>query len=204
MEVLDNNLNLSGKNVHYLSFSRGLSRSVILLHGSETVSYDWANIDALRKISQWGFDVYAPDLPGFGKSEKNDKYSFGSDPSKGSLFIKDFTDSVYAGTSALIAPSISGGMALKAAIDQPENISSVTVIGGLGIDHITNQLNLVNKPVLIIWGSEDKSVPISHGMRYHDLIAHSQFVKINGAAHCVQFSKPDSFFATIKNFLTDI
>ncbi|MEM0139311.1 MAG: alpha/beta hydrolase [Ferroplasma sp.] len=203
MEIKDINSELNGKNIHYLSFERGTSRSVILLHGSESDSYGWSNIDALRKISQWGFNVYACDLPGSGKSEKNTIYSYGSDPSRGAKFIKDFADSVYAASLYLIAPSTSAGLALKSAIDYPNLIASVIIIGGLGVDHIAGQLNKLNKPVLILWGSNDDVVPISHGARYHDLIASSTFIKINGAGHSVQFDKPDAFFNSVKNFLSE-
>ncbi len=75
MEVEQNTMNLSGKNVFYLSYGRGLQRSFILLHDSKKDSSSWSGIDALRKLGQWGFNVYAPDYPGFGKSEYNPKYN---------------------------------------------------------------------------------------------------------------------------------
>ncbi|KQB34273.1 alpha/beta fold hydrolase [Acidiplasma aeolicum] len=204
MEVEQNTMNLSGKNVFYLSYGRGLQRSFILLHDSKNDSSSWSGIDALRKLGQWGFNVYAPDYPGFGKSEYNPKYNFGSNPAAGARFIKDFSDAVYAGLTYIIAPSVSAGSALKALIDYPENIEAVIIIGGLGVDHILKELNKINKPVLILWGGNDSVVPINHGMRYHDLIASSQFIKIDGAGHCVHLDKPDIFFNTLKKYLSEI
>ncbi len=204
MEVKENKVDIGGKSVYYISYERGNMRNFILLHDSTTTSNSWAGIDALRKIGQWGFNVYAPDFPGFGNSEANDSYNFGSSPSKGALFIKDFAESLFLSSINVVGPSVSAGVALKSLIDYPELINSSIIIGGLGVDHILNELNRIDKPVLILWGSLDNVVPVSHGLRYHDLIPSSTFVKINGAGHCVQIEKPDIFFNNIKKFITNL
>jgi pimeloyl-ACP methyl ester carboxylesterase len=204
MEVKENKIDIGGKEVYYLSYERGNMRNFILLHDSKQTSDSWAKIDALRKMGQWGFNVYAVDLPGFGNSEKNEKYSFGSSPSKGSLFIKDFAEKLYLSSINIIGPSASAGVALKSLIDNPDLITSSIIIGGLGVDHILNELNKIEKPVLILWGGNDNIVPVDHGQKYHDLIASSIFVRIEGAGHCVQLEKPDIFFNNIKKFIKNL
>lgn len=204
MEVNENTIELNGKKLFYLSYERGNQRSFILLHDSKETSQSWANIDALRKIGQWGYNVYAVDYPGFGKSEENNIYNFGSDPAKGARFIKDFSEKLYLYSLYIIAPSVSAGSALKAIIDYPDIVNTSIIIGGLGIDHILNELYKINKPVLILWGGNDNIVPISHGMRYHDLIASSKFIKIDNAKHCVQLDKPEQFFNAIKKYLSEL
>ncbi len=203
MEINQNEIEFSGKKLFYLSYEKGNKRNFILLHDSRKDSSSWAYIDALRKIGQWGYDVYAIDYPGFGKSEYNGKYNFGSDPSKGSLFIKDFSELLHLDALYIIGPSVSAGSALKALIDI-KNVKTSIIIGGLGIDYILMELNKIEKPILILWGSNDNVVPISHGMKYHDLIASSKFIKIEGSGHCVQTEKPDLFFNTLKKYLDEI
>ena len=204
MEVKENKVDIGGKPVYYISYERGNMRNFILLHDSNQTSNSWARIDALRKIGQWGFNVYAPDFPGFGNSEANSKYNFGSSPSKGALFIKDFAESLFLSSINIVGPSVSAGVALKSLIDYPELINSSIIIGGLGVDHIRGELNRINKPVLILWGAKDAVVPVDHGQVYHDLIASSSFVKIDGAGHCIQLEKPDIFFNNIKKFITNL
>ncbi len=41
-----------------------------------------------------------------------------------------------------------------------------------------------NKPVLIIHGSCDLSIPIEYGKKYHELYPNSEFCEIVGAPHC--------------------
>ncbi len=203
MEINQNEIELSGKKLFYRSYEKGDRENFILLHDSKTDSSSWESIDALRKIGQWGYNVYAVDYPGFGKSEYNGKYNFGSNPSKGSLFIKDFSELLRLDTLYIIGPSVSAGSALKALIDL-KNVKASIIIGGLGIDYILGELNKIEKPILILWGSGDNVVPISHGMKYHDLIASSKFIKIDKAGHCVQVEKPNMFFNSLKKFLDEI
>ncbi len=204
MEVKENKIKIGGKTVYYISYERGNMRNFILLHDSNQTSNSWARIDALRKIGQWGFNVYAPDFPGFGNSELNDSYNFGSSPAKGATFIKDFAESLFLSQINIVGPSVSAGVALKSLIDYPQLINSSIIIGGLGVDHILDELNRIDKPVLILWGAMDTVVPLDHGARYHDLIASSAFVKVAGAGHCVQLEKPDIFFNNIKKFITNL
>ncbi|WP_337860739.1 alpha/beta hydrolase [Ferroplasma sp.] len=204
MEVKENKIDIGGKTVYYLSYERGNMRNFILLHDSKQRSDSWAKIDALRKIGQWGFNVYAPDLPGFGNSEQNEKYNFGSSPSKGASFIKDFAEKLYLSSLNIVGPSVSAGVALKSVIDSPELTNSAIIIGGLGVDHILNELNKIEKPVLILWGTRDNIVPIDHGQKYHDLIASSIFVRIDGTGHCIQLEKPDIFFNNVKKFINNL
>ncbi|AAT43809.1 alpha/beta fold hydrolase [Picrophilus oshimae] len=200
MEVEEKNIEIGGKNVFYLAYERNLQRNFILMSDEKHTAYDWAGIDALRKIGQFGYNVYAIDYPGFGRSEKNDDYNFGSNPEKGSKFIDDFSNALFLYSVNIIAPSVSAGSALKALIDLPK-IDSVIIIGGIGVDHILNELSRIEKPVLILWGGNDNTVPIQHGYRYHDLIATSKFVKIDNSGHSPEFEKPDQFFNILKNFI---
>lgn len=204
MEVNENDMEIGGINIHYLSYERGSGRNFILLHDTTQTSESWAGIDALRKIGQWGYNVYAPDMPGFGKSDSSFQYNFIGSPSKGSDFIRDFSEKLYLQNIAVVGPSASAGTALKSLINEKELVKSVIIIGGLGVDPLLNELNKIDSPVLILWGGNDNTVPIEHGIKYHDLIASSTFVKIDGSGHCVQLEKPNIFFNNIKKFMEQL
>ncbi|WMT50975.1 MAG: alpha/beta hydrolase [Ferroplasma sp.] len=204
MEVNENDMEVGGVNIHYISYTRGSGRNFILLHDTSQTSASWAGIDALRKVGQWGYNVYAPDMPGFGKSDSSFKYNFVGAPSKGADFIRDFSEKLYLENIVVVGPSASAGTALKSLIDFNGIIKSAIIIGGLGVDPLLNELNRIDSPVLILWGGKDNMVPIEHGIKYHDLIASSTFVKIDGAGHCVQMEKPDIFFNNVKKFLGEL
>lgn len=180
----------------------GNKDSVLLLHGMSFTSEDWIKIDAYRKIGQWGFNVYGVDYPGFGKSEKNQAYSFNSrNYAPASEFIKDLSNVLGIHDFTIIAPSMSGGIAIKSLIDHPDLVKSVIMIGGVGADTLESELSKIEKSVLIIWGGEDKTISISVGRKYHDLIAGSQMTTIEGAGHAAYLDKPRQFFSLVKSFL---
>jgi pimeloyl-ACP methyl ester carboxylesterase len=59
----------------------------------------------------------------------------------------------------------------------------------------------VKMPTLIVWGSEDKVVPLSCGKRYNDLLPNSRLEVIGGSGHSVSFEKPEELAALIKGFI---
>lgn len=52
-----------------------------------------------------------------------------------------------------------------------------------GID-LYDGVTTFNKPVLICHGSDDMSVPVEFGRKYHELYPHNIFFEINGSPHC--------------------
>jgi len=72
-------IEIKGKPLHYLKTGNG--RPLILLHGGASDSRDW--LPVMPVISQY-FTCYAPDMPGFGKNERDEK----------GYFLHDFIDAV--------------------------------------------------------------------------------------------------------------
>jgi len=57
-------------------------------------------------------------------------------------------------------------------------------------------------PVLLIWGEEDKVVPISAGHIYNRSIAGSELAAFEGCGHRPEIEKTDEFIARVQSFLT--
>lgn len=55
-------------------------------------------------------------------------------------------------------------------------------------------------PALVIWGSEDKIVPVECAHLYGNALAGSQVEIIAGAGHCVEMEEPDRVAALITKF----
>ena len=81
--------------------------NVVLIHGLGASADIWMhNISALAE----GYRVYAPDLVGFGRSDKPEvKYS----PSYMAAFINDFMTALNIKDACLIGQSLGGGIALS-------------------------------------------------------------------------------------------
>ena len=58
----------------------------------------------------------------------------------------------------------------------------------------------IKVPTLIIWGAEDKTTPISQGIRLNQLISGSKLKAINGAGHFVHKERPKEVAELIREF----
>jgi pimeloyl-ACP methyl ester carboxylesterase len=64
-----------------------------------------------------------------------------------------------------------------------------------------NKLHQINVPTLIVWGSEDKMLPPSHGEVAHSLIPKSQLVVFPECGHLLQIEKANEFNKLLLSFL---
>jgi alpha/beta hydrolase family protein len=58
-------------------------------------------------------------------------------------------------------------------------------------------------PTLIIWGSDDPVIPVSHGRRAHEIVAHSRYVEIEGAGHWPMLDAPDRIVQELTEFMEE-
>jgi pimeloyl-ACP methyl ester carboxylesterase len=69
------------------------------------------------------------------------------------------------------------------------------------IDEITGMFSRINVPTLIIWGREDKIIPLENGLRLHQAIRYSRLVVIERCGHDPPDEKPGEVVAAIWKFL---
>jgi pimeloyl-ACP methyl ester carboxylesterase len=61
---------------------------------------------------------------------------------------------------------------------------------------------LSDLPVLLAWGSDDRTIPPHHHRAVADLLAEPQFIEIAGAGHYPHETAPEQLIPAIQNFLT--
>jgi 2-hydroxy-6-oxonona-2,4-dienedioate hydrolase len=114
---------VDGRNIRYLEDGRGVP--AIMLHGSSLGS----SADVFRRnvhaLGQAGVRAIAVDFPGFGKSDPTD--DFGAAFKKN--FVLRFMDALKLERAALIAHSSAGGPAVSVALEHPERISYLIILG---------------------------------------------------------------------------
>lgn len=69
------------------------------------------------------------------------------------------------------------------------------------IDEISARYKTLNYPTLILWGRQDKIVPLQVGERLHSDIRNSAFVVIEQCGHIPHEEKPDEAMSVISEFL---
>jgi pimeloyl-ACP methyl ester carboxylesterase len=61
----------------------------------------------------------------------------------------------------------------------------------------------INQPTLIVWGEDDKVIPIENGYKLHEAILHSQMVVLRNCGHIPQEEKADLFTDLVGRFSHD-
>lgn len=56
-------------------------------------------------------------------------------------------------------------------------------------------------PFLLIWGDADPVIPVEHGRRAHELVAHSRYVEIEGSGHWPMLDAPDRLIGELTSFI---
>ncbi len=106
------------------------SPPLVLVHGlGEKASDDWTPL--LGKLAE-SFHVFAPDLPGFGRSEKGDAlYS----PANLAESLHQFVEERIQGPFILVGHSLGGAVSLQYAATHPSRLSKLVLIDSAGILH---------------------------------------------------------------------
>ena len=66
---------------------------------------------------------------------------------------------------------------------------------------VSTDLKVMHKPALIIWGENDKQVPLKYAQRLHHDIPESRLVIIPGAGHIVSFDAADRVASALSDFI---
>ena len=70
-------------------------------------------------------------------------------------------------------------------------------------NHIEEDANLINQQTLIIWGENDKVIPIRNGHKLHDAILNSRLVVLTNCGHVPMEEKPEIFSELVTEFCRD-
>lgn len=75
-----------------------------------------------------------------------------------------------------------------------------TLLKTIGED-LTEQLKKIKNETLIIWGDEDKAVPLRYGKKMYQLIENSKLIVIEGKGHFLHVHDPERFTYYVKDFV---
>jgi len=116
---------VNDRRVHYLKAGKGAP--VVLLHGGASDSREWA-----RTMTQYGdrFTFYAPDLPGFGQSDRDEKGYYLTDFSD---FLLGFIRLTGLEKPALVGHSFGARVCLDTVRQPGNNISKLVLIDASGL-----------------------------------------------------------------------
>jgi pimeloyl-ACP methyl ester carboxylesterase len=248
-------LSVAGVRTHMLRGGRGAP--LLVLH-PEYASNRWFPYhDALAAH----FQIFAPDHPGFGQSERPD-WLDGIDDVV--FHYIDLLDTLGLARVAILGTSLGGWIAAELAVAHPERVQQLILVGaaGLKVDGVERfdvflhpiedtlvhlfhdpsraaqllpaeigpdliaraygeaatlarlswnpylynpklqqRLRRVNAPTLVLWGADDRFLPLAHGETYAALIAGARLQTVPQCGHLVPLEQTELFTQHVLQFL---
>ncbi len=203
--VIEKYLELSGKKVHY--FEDDIPNPVmdiIFLHGKSFKAQTWVDLKPLEYLNREKIKGIYVDIPGWGNSEQNDIYDVNSTDYSGmSKFINDFSESLGLKKFNLLGASFSVPFVLRFALDRPEKVQKLILVGGVYAKGIEDKLEEIRIPSLIIYGGNDTVVGLETAENYSKILPLNKKVIVKGARHPLYLDKPKEFFEHLIEFLKE-
>ncbi|MCY0859356.1 MAG: alpha/beta hydrolase [Sulfolobaceae archaeon] len=191
----ENYLVIKGSNIHYLK--KGSGPPVIILHGASYNSTVWDQIGLLDTVAETGYTAIAVDFPGYGKSQEG--------PFDGMhAFVYDFVTAMGFNKVVLIGASMGGEAALGFAVEHPNMVKGLVLVGAIGVRYYRSKLiALEGIPILLIWGRKDT---ISSPENYKIVLEAVKTAKVThiGIRHACYLDDPIKFNEEIRKFLKEL
>ena len=179
--------------VHSLQTKNTEGQDILLLHGARFQAATWKELNTLDHLGDAGYRPHAIDLPAFGKSPR---CSVGH---KGVL--QAFIQEQRLSRPVLVGPSMSGRISLDFALEQPESVGGLVLIGAVGVGEKSELLDKIRVPCLIVWGSQDPVAPLDHGRLLHQKIHGAELRVFENAGHPCYLDQPDLWHEEFLAFL---
>jgi len=172
----------------------GQGKPVFLFHGARFTADTWVSTGTVKAIADAGFQAISVDFPGYGKSERGN-YTILSE------FIRDLVQTLGVTRAYYLGASMGGEAVLGFALNNPEKVEGVILVGAVGVDKYKEKLvYLSGKKVLLIWGKEDMVAPIKNAKLIMDAVPTAKLVYV-GRQHACYLDDPEGFNKEIINFL---
>ena len=71
---------------------------------------------------------------------------------------------------------------------------------GWDASRLEREAHRVEQPVLLVWGEDDRDVPLKNGERLHALLPHSRLVIFRDCGHLPQEERPEEFAGLVAGF----
>ncbi len=160
-------IDVKGINTHYHEDGKG--EALLLIHGSGPGVSAWANWRLVFPILSQQYHLYAPDVVGFGYSDRPEGIEYGIDVWADHMI--NFLEAVNEKKVSIIGNSFGGAIALHIAKRRPDLVNKLILMGSMGVDHpIAYGLDAV-------WGYEPSMENMKNLIK---LFAYDQSMSENG------------------------
>jgi len=185
-------VNVKGTKIRVIE--KGDGKPVFLFHGARFNAETWVSTGTVDAIASAGFKAISVDFPGYGKSERGG-YTVLSE------FIKDLIATYGVSKAYYLGASMGGEAVLGFAVNSPERVEGLILVGAVGVDKYREKLVYLNgKKVLLIWGENDTVAPIKNAKLILSAVQTAKLVYV-GKQHACYLDDPQKFNEEVVNFL---
>jgi pimeloyl-ACP methyl ester carboxylesterase len=129
---------VGGLSIHYQDAGDENAPAIILIHGFISSNLVWS--DVFLPLAEAGFRVIAPDLPGYGYSDKpsDGRYTINSQAHA----VLRLMDRLGIEKATIVGASYGGAVAASIALDHPERVERLVLVGTVSNDEPKKKLLL--------------------------------------------------------------
>jgi pimeloyl-ACP methyl ester carboxylesterase len=120
---------INGIRIHYITEGPGSGAPVVLVHGLGGRCEDWRGLAPF--LARAGFQVYMPDLPGYGRSERPAGFSYSISDEAGA--VVSFMDAMGLKQADLGGWSMGGWIVQRLAASHPDRINRLMLFDSAGL-----------------------------------------------------------------------
>jgi len=118
-----------GYRLHYFEAGRSEGTPLLLVHGLGARGEDWRAM--IPTLAASGFHVYAPDLPGYGRSSRPTDASYSIAMEEAA--VVSFMQAVHLARADVGGWSMGGWISMKLSLDHPEMVDRLVIYDSAGI-----------------------------------------------------------------------
>lgn len=139
-------MEVEGVRVHYLEAGESDAPPLFLIHGFTASTLVWSEV--LLPLANAGFRVIAPDLVGFGFSQKPESFEYTIDAH--ARIIVGLMDRLGIERAPLVGSSYGGAIAATCALDYPSRVERLVLVSAVSNDEIKKRklLRFASSPVV--------------------------------------------------------
>lgn len=190
--IVERTVDVAGTPVFVLEAGEADAGTVLLFHGGRFSSATWRELGTLTRLAESGLRAVAVDLPGFGRTPA-------SEVPPGELAAR-LVRAVSPAPPVLVSPSMSGRFSFPLLLESPGAVAGFVAVAPVGIAEAAPRLDGSEVPTLIVWGGEDRVIPLEHASLLAAALPESRTVILEGASHPAYLDEPERFHDELVSF----
>lgn len=122
-----NFIEVDGATIHYQEFGNPADPKLLLIHGYTASTYVWKSV--APEFAERGYHVIAPDLLGFGYSDKPASFEYSIQAQ--ARMVMRLMNVLGIGQASIVGSSYGGAVASVLTLDYPERVEKLVLVGAV-------------------------------------------------------------------------